>query len=262
MNHLRLRKLISAVASLRRDDPLRVKTEERLKTTGTEIQKEAAQIFARQEQFTQKLASSPPPPDNLCAKLLDIPHQHQTDSDHRSFLHAHWMKLACAAVLVLASWIAVHLVVERNLSTRRYAFATTLAHLKLPKPSGTASHVRRSAEAIAAHTKMGFKAVIPHYVGYRLTGFAVLAVGGRKGLVTSWRNEMGRPCTLVQLPGSLAQKLSVNKPVVIHVKNSTGLVTSTVTVWKDDRAGCTWAEILPGDVNFYFPRLTLHGLPI
>lgn len=262
MNHLRLRKLISAVACLRRDDPLRMKTQERLKTATDEMQKEAAQIFDRQYRFAQKLASSLPPPDNLRAKLLDIPHQHQTDSDHRSMLRAHWVKLACAAVLVLASWIAVHLVVERNLSARRYAFATTLAHLKLPKLSGTAPHIRRSAEAISAHTGMGFKAVIPHYVGYRLTGFAILAVGGQKGVVTSWRSEMGRPCTLVQLPGSLAQKLSVHKPVVIHVKNSTGLITATVTVWRDDHAGCTWAEILPGDVNFYFPRLTLHGQPI
>ena len=261
MNHLRLRKLISAVACLRRDDPLRMKIEERLKTVTDEMPKEAAQMFSRQDQFKQKLASSLLP-ENLPAKLLDIPRQHQTDSDHRSFLHAHWVKLACAAVLVLATWISVHLVVERNLSARRYAFATTLAHLKLPTLSGTAPHIRRSAQAIAAHTKMGFKAVIPHYVGYRLTGFAVLAVGGRKGLVTSWRNEMGRPCTLVQLPGSLALKLSVNKPVVIHVKNSTGLITATITVWRDNRVGCTWAEILLGDVNFYFPRLTLRGQPI
>ena len=261
MNHLRLRKLISAVACLRREDPLRMKTEERLKTATDETQKEAARTFARQEQLSQKLASSPPP-ENLPAKLLDIPRQHQSGSNRRPFLHIHWLKLACAAALIIASWITVRLVLEHNLSVRRYAFATTLAHLKLPKLSGTASHIRRSAEAIAAHTQMGFKALIPHYVGYRLTGFAVLAVGGRKGLVTSWRNEMGRPCTLVQLPGSLAQKLSVNKPVVIHVENSTGLITATVTVWKDDRAGCMWAEILPGDVNFYFPRLTLRGQPI
>ncbi len=261
MNHLRLRQLISAVACLRRDDPLRIKAEERLKTATDETQKQAARTFARQEQLSQKLASSPPP-ENLPAKLLDIPRQHQPGSNRRPFLHIHWLKLACAAALIIASWIAVRLVLEHDLSVRRYALATSLAHLKLPKPSGTAPHVRRSARAVAAQLHLGFKAEIPHYVGYRLTGFAVLAVGGRKGLVTSWRNEMGRPCTLVQLPGSLAQKLSVNKPVVIHVKNSTGLITATVTVWKDDRAGCMWAEILPGDVNFYFPRLTLHGQPI
>ncbi len=259
MNRKRLQKLIELVAPLAKNDPVRMKVENLLQSADPELKAYAEKIFTQHDEVVRRLQNPTHPPADMTAGLMAIATPPTAKLKPPRRLTAPWLVLSTAAVIILLGILAALLIVRHNQWQRRESAAAELARLQHGPLNPSSPLALKTARAGLALLKLPFHAIIPRYRGFELTGISVTTVSNDKGLVTRWRSKMGRPCILVQLPQKLAKHLAIGRPRVIHVRDSTGIVTATVTIWRDSTAQCTWAQILPGDVMFYKPILTVGG---
>ena len=260
MNRQRLRKLIALTASLAKDDPIRRKVAEMLASADAETKKFAQSMFDQQKQLQNRLNSQANVPDDLEARLLALPDAGAKPRRSKT-IKKYYVFMASAAAVLLVAVLTFAFIKHQELLQKINAAAqiAALQHVPLKSPQ---PNMPAMVAAAAARLKFPFASVVPVYPSFHLVGYSVAKVAGQPGLVTYWRSQFGRPCTLVQLPQAFAKRLAIHRPTVLHVRDSTGTITATVTIWEDLTAHCSWAEVLPGDANFYRPRLLLHGRPI
>lgn len=260
MNRDRLRKLIILAASLAEDDPLRLKVQQFLISADVDLKKMAQTLFEQQNELRSLINASATAPAALEGRLLNVPRS-EANLRSRTTIKRYWGWIGAAAALVLLVMVICGWVAHLR-SVRRTQIAQFLAALPQPRELTSAPGLPAKAISAVAPLHLPFKAVIPAYHGFNLVGYSIIHVGDRTGLVTYWRSRMKRPCTLVQLPAALARQLNIRKSLTLHVRNTTGAMAATVTIWADPIAHCAWAQILPGDVSFYQPDLTYGGHPI
>jgi hypothetical protein len=260
MNRQRLQKLIALTASLSKGDPLRRKVVEMLVSADDDTKKFAQSMFDQQKQLQARLNTPANVPDELETRLLALPDAKAKPPRATNIKKYYWFMASAAAVLLAAVLAFAFLKHQKFL--QKISVAAQIAALQHVPLKSSLPNMPARVAAAAARLKFAFTPVVPAYPGFQLVGYSVAKVVGQPGLVTYWRSEFGQPCTLVQLPQKFARQLAIRRPTVLHVRDATGTITATVTIWEDSTAHCSWAEVLSGDTNFYRPGLLLHGRPI
>jgi|GEM_PF-6803954 len=258
MNRNRLKKLIVLVATLSDDDRLRRNVMDMITKADAETKAFAQATFDQQKKLKALLHSSANATAKLESRLLNIPNAGK-DIRRENIFNKYYLWVGAAALFIFVA-VLFEVWLKHSQWAQRLRVARQLAALvHTPMKTLPAS---QPPNAGSAASRLPFNAIVPIYTGFKLIGYSTAKVSGQAGFITWWKSQMGRPCMLVQLPPEFAARLQIRRPLTFHVRDSAGIVTATVTIWRDTIAHCSWAQVLPGDVNFYRPLLLMHGRPI